>query len=243
MTGPVLRATAPCSHAVTNAMCERCTVRGISICAALSSQELEALAALARETRYGAGETLAEQGEPADALWNLTDGMVRMTRTLPDGRRQILGFLMPGDFLGLSLQSHYSFSAEAIGAVRTCRFDAKRFEALLRTFPHLLRRLLDAASHELGLSQEHIVALGRQTAEERVAGLLISLRNRRRALGGDDATIPLPMTRQDIADHLGLTVETVSRTLTRLSGNGTLRLGRNTAAVLSQRRLEELAAH
>lgn len=236
-------AAATCGHTGALTACQQCKVRSISICAALNSEELGALSSLARDVSFAPGSALVTQGDPAIALWNVTEGTVRMTRVLPDGRRQIVGFLIAGDFLGLSLSTHYTFSAEAVDAVRACRFDRHRFEALLRNYPHLLRRLLDAASHELALTQDHVVALGRQTADERVAGFLLSLRNRRRALGGTDDLVPLAMTRQDMADHLGLTIETVSRTLSKLARAHIVKADRAEARILDRRQLEALADH
>lgn len=238
--------THPADHACGHcgsALCAACRVRSISVCAALSADELAALAALARDSAFPAGAEIVAQGGPAAAVLNITGGTVRMTRQLPDGRRQILGFLLPGDFLGLSFGETYGFSAEAVDGMRACRFERRAFEGLLLRFPHLLRRLLDAASSELALTQEHLVLLGRANAAERVAAFLLGLRRRRQALGGDDARIDLPMTRQDIADHLGLTIETVSRTLTKLAGERLIAVEKGGIAVRDPAALDALAAH
>jgi CRP/FNR family transcriptional regulator len=237
LTRPAWRAPA----AAATSRCSNCFVRKISICAALDAQELDALMAIARHVEVQDGEEIIAQGAPMDAVWNITSGMVRLTRLLPDGRRQIAGFMLPGDFLGLPLSATSTYAAEAIGEVRLCRFERGRFESLMRNYPHLMRRLLDAACAELARDQDHMVSLARHGAQEKIAAFLLSLRNRRRALGCDDGYVALAMTRQDIADHLGLTIETVSRVLTRLSKAGLIRIERHGVRLLSAAPLEDLA--
>lgn len=239
LTRPAWRAPA---SAVLPSRCSTCFVRKISICAALDTQELDALMAIARHIEAEDGEEIVEQGAPVDAVWNITSGMVRLTRLLPDGRRQIAGFMLPGDFLGLPLSAVSTYAAEAIGPVKLCRFERGKFESLIRTYPHLMRRLLDAACAELARDQEHMVSLARHGAQEKIAAFLLSLRNRRRALGCDDGFVALAMTRQDIADHLGLTIETVSRVLTRLSKAGFIRIERHGVRLLAAAPLEHMAA-
>lgn len=232
---------AACGHA-GHAVCADCPVRSISVCAALEESELRALSIIAQDLDFEAGAEIVQQDEPAIALFNITEGVARLLRVLSDGRRQIVGFLYPGDFLGLSLAPLSAFAAQAVGPVRACRFERRRFEAIVASHPKLLKRLHEAAAHELTLAQEHMVVLGRQTAEERLAHFLATLRARRRAAGFEDDFVPLPMARQDIADHLGLTIETVSRTMTRLAASGTVRVARGGVEVVSLRRLEDLAA-
>jgi len=167
---------------------------------------------MSRGMRFAAREVLASQGSPGDGVFTITEGMVRIYRLLADGRRQVLGFALPGDFLGLSLFDVYSFSADAVTDTVVCSFPRKSFVAYADQRPHLMGRLYEFASHELSLAQDQMVLLGRRTAEERVGTFLIMMRDRLRRLGHTSPTLPLSMTRQDIADYLGLTIETVSRT-------------------------------
>jgi CRP/FNR family transcriptional regulator len=231
-----------CAHDGGNAICRACNVRSISICAALSDEELHALSGLSRDVRFAPGDEIAAQGDRADSLWNVSEGVVRLVRILPDGRRQIVGFLYPGDFLGLALAAEYPNAAEAVTSVRACRFERRQFEALLSVHPKLLERLHRSTANELSAAQDRVVALGRQTAEERVAGFVVSLQQRRARAGGAREFVELPMTRQDIADYLGLTIETVSRTLSRLASSGTIEVTRNGVAVRAPAKLEALAA-
>lgn len=197
--------------------CSDCGIRWASICASLHDDELMELGHLAQSRRYCSRVSLFSQGEDGDNVFNIRRGVVRLSRLLADGRRQVLGFVLPGDFLGLSLRDRYDFTAETVGEVDACRFDRRAFVECVDAKPHLLRSLHMATANELALGREQMVLLGRRTAQEKVAAFLLSLRNRYRRVGICDVTVPLPMTRQDIADYCGLTLETVSRTFTKLA--------------------------
>ena len=133
-------------------------------------------------------------------------------------------------------------SADAIDEVDVCRFDRDRFNALINRKPKLLRRLLDLTTHQLSIAQERMVLLGRQTAEQRVVSFLISMRERWSRIQQPSVTVPLPMGRQDIADFLGLTIETVSRTLTALARDGLILIVPDGVRLLKPEALEEAAA-
>ncbi|MDJ1158033.1 helix-turn-helix domain-containing protein [Chelatococcus sp. SYSU_G07232] len=231
----------PCPHARSREGCVDCKVRLLSICAALDAGELCELESLSHPACFEPRTTLFLQDEPAEIVYNVTDGVVRLYRLLPDGRRQIVGFALPGDFLGLSMADRFGFSADAVTRVTTCRFPREVFSAFVDTKPHLLRRLHEFASHELSLAQDQMVLLGRRTAEEKVASFLMSLRDRWARVTGASVTVPLPMGRQDIADFLGLTIETVSRTLTRLARERALLIVPDGVRLLDLPRLERLA--
>ncbi|MGE0726065.1 MAG: cyclic nucleotide-binding domain-containing protein [Alphaproteobacteria bacterium] len=233
---------AQCPHAAEPGLCEQCKVRSVSVCAALGPDELAELERLAEAAIFAKDEAVVAAGEPASSVYNLTAGSVRLLRLLPDGRRQIVGFLLPGDFVGLSLAERHAFSAEAIEPVRACRFARTAFSSLVDAKPHLLRRLHEAATHELSIAQDHMVLLGRRSAEEKVAAFLVGLRDRLVRLGGSAVTIPLAMTRQDIADYLGLTIETVSRTISRMGRDRVLLVVPDGIRIIDAPRLETLAA-
>lgn len=223
--------------------CKGCDVRLLSVCAALDCEELGELEALAQTMTYTAKSTLFMQGEPADHLYTVTDGVVRLYKLLPDGRRQIIGFALPGDFLGLGIgtSTHHKLSADAVDAVTMCRFARGPFEELLGRKPHFLARLHDLTTHQLTIAQDRMVLLGRQTAEERVVSFLLQLRDRWARILGTTVHVPLPMGRQDIADFLGLTIETVSRTLTALARNGMIVIVPDGVRLLKPQELERLA--
>lgn len=223
-------------------VCSDCKVRFISICSALESSELAEFDALTQKTTFAPRTALFAQDQPADAVYNLTEGVVRLYKLLPDGRRQIIGFALPGDFLGLAMAERYGFSADAVDSVVACRFAREDFAGFLDAKPHLLRRLHEYTTHELSLAQDQMVLLGRRTAEEKVATFLVNWRDRWARLTGKTVTVPLPMSRQDIADFLGLTIETVSRTFSRLGKDKTILIVPDGIRVLDPQRMERLAA-
>lgn len=219
-----------------------CKVRLASVCASLAPDELALLDSMAHQSSFAAKETIFSQGEAAQSVYNITDGMVRLYKLLPDGRRQIVGFAMPGDFLGLAMRDAFGFSADAVTPVTACSFSRAAYSALIDTKPHLLRRLHDYATHELTLAQEQMMLLGRRTAEERIVCFLLAMKERWSRVGRDSVTIALPMSRQDMADFLGLTIETVSRTLTRLAKTKTILIVPDGVRLMDTQRMASMAA-
>ena len=199
--------------------CANCGARPFSVCSAIGDRDLERLSAVAVTSQVEAGRTFITEGDSADSFFNITSGTARLFKSLPDGRRQITGFAGRGHFLGLAVLSTYAFSAEAIDAVQYCRFSRSKLRVLLDDFPALEKRLLEVASNELVAAQEQMLLLGRKTARERVASFLLARRMESTVCGNGSPNLHLPMTRSDIADYLGLTIETVSRTLTRLKAD------------------------
>jgi CRP/FNR family transcriptional regulator len=202
--------------------CATCAARPYSVCSAIDDKDLARLAALTQTITVPAGRSFIEEGEPAEHFFNITAGTAKLFKLLPDGRRQITGFAGVGHFLGLAVSTTYAFGAEAIEPMRICRFSRPRLRALLEDFPALERRLLEVAANELVVAQEQMLLLGRKTARERLASFLIARADSQSLLpascarAGRASVVWLPMTRSDIADYLGLTIETVSRTFTRL---------------------------
>jgi len=203
--------------------CAACSAREQTVCAALSAGELPAMAAIRSDIRFAPGQSVIFEGDPAESLFNVKLGVVKLVKLMIDGRTQITGFLFPGDFLGLALLNKYTFSAEAVTAAELCRFPRLAFEELLARFPALEHRLLSNASNEIASAQEQMLLLGRKTAQERLATFILMMR-RRAASPTDPSVVILPMSRQDIGDYLGLTIETVSRTITRLRKSGAIEL-------------------
>lgn len=192
--------------------CRQCNVRHSSVCDAMAETELASLAAVAIEKTVERGQVFIEEGNPADDFYTVTKGSVKLYKLLPDGRQQITGFAGTGHFLGLAVDKTYAFSAEAIDTVGLCRFSRPSLRALLDDFPVLERRLLDTACKELAAAQEQMLLLGRKTAQERLASFILARSHDTTPCGGNPDHIHLPMTRGDIADYLGLTIETISRT-------------------------------
>lgn len=231
-----------CHHGRPAEGCQDCKARLFSVCAALTTEELEELEALSRQMTIGPRQALFAQDDEATAVYNVTDGAIRLSRLLPDGRRHVMGFALVGDFLGLALPDRFTVTAEALVPTSLCRFERTGFKALVAGKPHLLQRLHERAGYELSLAQDQMMLLGRRTAEEKVARFLVGLRERYARIGRDSVTLELPMGRQDIADHLGLTIETVSRMLTRFDRERTILIVPGGVRVRDEARLESLAA-
>lgn len=228
--------------------CEHCEVRHSSVCAALEDSDLHVLARIASHASVARGSCILSEGQPARYFFNITRGVAKLYKSLADGRRQIIGFLRAGDFVGLAAERLYGFSAEALDDLTVCRFDRECFDRSLLDLPSLERRLLDVACHELVAAQNQMLLLGRKSATERLATFLLHWAERDR-VGCDKqaagpTTLALPMTRGDIADYLGLTTETVSRTLSGLRHDGLIsgNVGGRELTITDQRRLARFAA-
>lgn len=202
--------------------CAICGVRRQAICSALSVEQLPRLGQIAASRSLEPGQTLFHEGDPAEDLFTVTVGMIKLFKLMPDGRRQIMGFVLPGDVLGLSAQKSFVYSAEAVTPAEVCRFRRPHLDRLLEEAPALERALLARATSELAAAQEQMLLLGRKSARERLASFLVGFAQRLGA--GPGQAFELAMTRTDIADYLGLTIETVSRTLTQLRREGLIEL-------------------
>jgi CRP/FNR family transcriptional regulator len=217
-------------------------VRSLSICGVLDQADLAEFERLARSFHLAPNETLFAAGELAHSVHSLTTGFARLYKLLPDGRRQVIGFALPGDFLGTAPSDRYTFSADAIDAVTGCRLPREAFTHFIEQRPHFLLRINEFAARELMLAQEQMLLLGRRTAEEKVASFLVGWRERLAQIGDERQTIALPMSRQDIADYLGLTIETVSRTLTRFEREKMLIIVTGGVRLLDANRAAAMAA-
>lgn len=217
------RLTMPCTSRCKTP-CTECGVRHHSICSVLDEAELAELAAIQTSVTYDAHAPIMAEGDTAGHFYNITEGAVLLYKLLPDGRRQITGFLFPGDFMGIAAEETFACSAEALLPSRLCRFTRKDFIRLLDRIPKLERRLLTLASHELVEAQEQMLLLGRKTARERLCSFILALSRRAELKGADPHAVRVPMSRADIADYLGLTMETVSRNFTQLKTSGVIQL-------------------
>jgi CRP/FNR family transcriptional regulator len=213
-----------CARRRQESHCSTCGARAFSVCAGLDRADLANLDEIAERVAVKTGDSLVREGETANHLFNITSGSVRIYKLLPDGRRQITGFLFAGDFVGLATGEAYGFTAEAIEDSTLCRFRKRDYRALVRDTPALEAALLDRAIHELAAAQNQILLLGRKTARERIASFLLDLPSRDPLRPSRDDHVRLPMTRMEIADYLGLTIETVSRELTKLKTSGLIRM-------------------
>lgn len=216
-------APARCAHQLVSP-CNTCEVRDFAACAPLNPDEQRRLTSIMNSVDVPAHQPIFDEADTAEHVYNVTGGAVKIYKLLPDGRRQITGFLLPGDFLGLTHKEAYAYSAEALVPTTLCRFPRRKLEGLLDEMPKLEQRLLGMASHELAAAQDQMMLLGRKSARERVVSFLLMMSNAAMRRGKPADPVFLPMNRSDIADYLGLTIETISRTFTQLRKQGLIGL-------------------
>lgn len=197
----------------------------------LEKPVLERLSTLASTQRFARHNTLFCEGEPAETLFELMRGVVKVSKLLGDGRRQIVGFLYPGHLLGLMVGRSYAYTAEALTDGELCRYPRASLDRLVEETPSLMRRLLALTADELRAAQDQMLLLGRKSAPERIASFLLMMGEH--SGGGDGLAdgVELPMGRLDIGDYLGLSMETVSRVLSQLRGAGLIALVGNQRVV------------
>jgi CRP/FNR family transcriptional regulator, nitrogen fixation regulation protein len=189
---------------------------------------------------FAKGEEVFADGEAADFFYKIISGTVRICKLLSDGRRQIDAFHFPGDIFGLESGDEHRFTAEAVESTVVMAFRRSRFASLIHDSPAFGEQLMGSMIASLERAHEHMVLLGRKTAQEKIATFLLEMANR---LTKEDH-FELPMQRMDIADHLGLTIETVSRTLTQMARDGLIRLAAagRTIILSDKRGLKQLSA-
>lgn len=183
-------------------------------------------------------QTLFFEGDAARYCFKVVSGAVRCCKLLADGRRHVTQFLLPGDFVGLESDDTYHCSVEAVNDATVLRYPRHAVDQLVQQRPRLGKRLLGLLCEEIFAAQAQMLLLGRKSAVERLASFLLAMSER----NGEHDRVELPMTRGDIADHLGLTIETVSRTFSQLKGRGVIQLGASSEVVIKRRdELEDLA--
>lgn len=184
-------------------------------------------------------QEIFSEGANADCFYKVVSGVVRTCKFLVDGRRQIEAFHIPGDVFGLESALEYRLSAEAVSDCTVIAFRKSRLDRLAVSDENLSQELLTFAMHSMIRAQEHSLLLGRRSAVEKVAGFLLAWSEK----STNHGTVSLAMTRQDIADYLGLTIETVSRTLSQLERDNVIDLpSARQIRVRNLETLEDLAA-
>ena len=141
---------------------------------ACDAREIAELKRLATPIRFEGGQTIFSEGDPATRAFGLSHGVVRLYRVLPDGRRQVVAFAFPGDFLAMPLADRFSLSADAVGQVGVCRFPREELKRFIENSPNIMRLLIEFAARELQSAQDQLTLLGSGSAEERVAAFLVN---------------------------------------------------------------------
>jgi CRP/FNR family transcriptional regulator, nitrogen fixation regulation protein len=179
---------------------------------------------------FGRDSEIYGETEPTEYLYRVVSGAVRTYKVMTDGRRQIGGFYLAGDVFGLELGKEHTLSAEAITKTKVLAMKRRALAAMARRDQQVARRLWELTGGELERAQRHILRLIK-TAQERVVSFLLEMDERIPA----DECVELPMSRQDIADYLGLTIETISRMLALLEREGAIELSSSRRIVLRKR--------
>jgi CRP-like cAMP-binding protein len=190
--------------------------------ALVADDGLKVLAQLGNKVRFSRNETIFNEGDEAAFSYKVVSGAVRLCKHTSSGRRQIADFLLAGDFFGFLQFGNYSFTAEAVSDVVVICYPQRQVEQLTASTPSLGRKILVLLSQRLLGMQDHLVMLGRQAAKEKIASFLLLLAERAEAEDGE--AFDIPMSRQDFADYLGLTVETVCRSLSELKRTKLIRI-------------------
>ncbi len=213
----------PGSAAATEkSRCAGCAARSKGLCAALPAEELPELTAASRTINLLSSTPVVLEGAEADSVFTVVSGMLKLYKTLPDGRQQITGFATAGDVIGLAVGEAYAYTAETVTASTVCRAPRSALHRLMERRPAVQGRLLAMTSVELSAAQDQILLLGCKTAVERVASFLLALSRRSRPLPDGSPSVFLPMPKVDIGAYLGLRPETLSRVLRKLEDAGAI---------------------
>ncbi len=233
-----LAATHPVLETLT---CMSCPARKSDICGSMSDEDIRIVASSSSRIKLKPGETLVWDGDEARHTYVVTSGTLRTSKENGDGRRQILNFMFVGQFIGIPSDHMHHYNVEALTDAEVCRFERRKLEDILLRYPAVDQGYRRGTARQLESAHEHAFALGRRTAMERVAAFLLELSNSG-CPKSSSRTLRLPMTRSDIADFLGLTLETVSRAFSRLKSVGAIGLpSAQEVEIKDEERLKALA--
>ncbi len=211
--------------------CNSCPIRYRAVCARCEPEELRYLEQIKYYRSFQAGQPVIWSGDKMDFVASVVTGVATLSQTMEDGRRQMVGLLLPSDFVGRPGRMQATYDVTATSDVLMCCFRRKPFEDLLLTTPHVAQRLLEMTLDELDAAREWLLLLGRKTALEKIASLLAIIARRGALLEvgvkGGKRVVDLPLTREQMGDYLGLTLETVSRKMTALKTAGLIALEGN----------------
>lgn len=225
--------------------CSTCIVRNRAICASLNSEELAILGKMGRRQRVKAGQTLLWEGDDAPVVANVLTGVLKLAVSTADGREQIVGIVFPADFIGRPFGKESPYSVTAMTDADVCIFNRNSFDAFAGVHLDLQQKLLRRTLDELDRARHWMMLLGRKSASEKVASFLLEISERLSGYSGqgeEHEGFELPFGRQQIADILGLTIETTCRQLTRMRSDGVLDLPSRREVVINDRAAMEAMA-
>jgi len=215
-------------HVVDLKGCDNCPIRHRAVCARCDADELAVLEGIKYYRSYEAGQPVVWAGDDMDFVASVVTGIATLSQTMEDGRTQMVGLLLPSDFLGRPGRKIAPYDVTANSDLTLCCFRRKPFERLMLDTPHIGQRLLEMTLDELDAAREWMLILGRKTAREKIASLLSIIAQREASLlqtsPEDGGSFDLPLTRESMADYLGLTLETVSRQMSSLKRDKVIEL-------------------
>ena len=200
--------------------CSSCPIRHRAVCARADQDELELLEGMKSYRSFEAGQPITWRGDDLTHFSSLVTGIAALSRTLEDGRTQMVGLLLPSDFIGRPGREMVDFDVTAVTDVTLCCFERRPFEKLVEDVPHISQRVMEMALDELNAAREWMVLLGRKTAREKIATFIEMIVRRDTIPLHSQTNHILPLTREEIANFLGLTLETVSRQFSKLKKDG-----------------------
>lgn len=200
--------------------CGSCPIRHRAICARCDDEELSQLENIKSYKTFEAGQPIIWRGDELTAFSSVVIGIASLSRTMEDGRTQVVGLLLPSDFIGRPGREYVDFDVTAVTDVTLCQFQRKPFENLVDDVPHISQRMMEMALDELNAARDWMVLLGRKTAREKIATFLEMIVRRSTIPSHRVKTYTLPLTREEIGDFLGLTLETISRQLSTMKRDG-----------------------
>ena len=208
--------------------CSDCPIRHRAVCARCEPDELVRLEQIKYYRSYEAGQNMIWSGDKMDFVASVVTGIATLSQTMEDGRTQMVGLLLPSDFIGRPGRDRAPYDVTAVSPVTVCCFRKRPFEELMVSTPHIGQRLLEMALDELDAAREWMLLLGRKTAREKIASLIAIIARRdteaKASLARGRMSVDLPLTRESMADYLGLTLETVSRQISALKRDGVIQL-------------------
>ncbi len=224
--------------------CGGCQIRHRAVCARCNADELEILDKIKYYRSFEAGQTIIWSGDKMEFVGSIVSGIATLTQAMEDGRTQMVGLLLPSDFVGRPGRDGAAYDVVATTDLVMCCFRKKPFEKMMSETPHIAQRLLQMTLDELDAAREWMLVLGRKTAREKIASLVSIIARRDASLTPDGPVGPmvftLPLTREAMADYLGLTLETVSRQISALKRDGVIELeGKRHVTIPDMRRLME----
>ncbi|WCR15299.1 Crp/Fnr family transcriptional regulator [Paracoccus seriniphilus] len=218
--------------------CDSCPIRHRAVCSLCVGDELAALERIKFYRSFEPGQPIVWGGDRMDFVASVVSGVACLSQRLEDGRTQMVGLLLPSDFMGRPGRDVVAYDAVATTKVKLCCFRRQPFEEMIRKVPHLSQRLLEMTMDELDAAREWMLLLGRKTAREKIASFIAIIARRQAAIDAGPLngriTLELPLTREAMADYLGLTLETVSRQINALKREGILELSGKRHVVLPE---------